>query len=81
MEIKVSSKVSLANMLSHIVGSLFILMLFSWNNGGEKGKGQVKEHVQRIHGQVQWGGECLWEQGLDGVEESNGGKMRTSVTT
>ena len=27
------------------------------DNGGKKGKSQVKEHVQSTHGQRQWGGE------------------------
>ena len=39
---------------------------------GRKGKGQVKEHVQRTHGQRQWSRDCLWEQGLDGAGDSNG---------
>ena len=52
------------------------------DNGGKKGKGQVKEHVQRTHGQGQWGGDCLWERGLDETRESNGGRgeMGTNVT-
>ena len=74
MEIKVSSKVSLANMLSHIDGSLFILMLFSWNKGGEKGKGHVKEHVQRIHGQVQGVGNVFGSRGWMGQKRATGGK-------
>ena len=29
---------------------------------------------------IQWGGDCIWEQGLDGAGESKGGEMRTTVT-
>ena len=39
--------------------------------GGDKGvkkrKGQVKHCVQRSHGQGQWGGGHLWDQGLGGL--------------
>ena len=42
-------------------------------NGEKKGKGQVKKHVQRTQGQRQWGGDFLWELGLDGAGENNKG--------
>ena len=50
--------------------------------GGKKGKGIVKEHVYRIHGQSQGGGgrgtECgRWCMGRAG--ESDGGKLGTTV--
>ena len=38
------------------------------NNGGKEG-----EHIQRTHGQGQWGGEYFGEQELDGAGESNAG--------
>ena len=50
-------------------------------NGEKKEKGEVKENVQKTHGQGQWVGDCLWEQGWDRAGESSGGrKMGTTVT-
>ena len=47
---------------------------------GKKGKGRVKEHVQRTHGHERWGRNCLWEWGMDGAGKSNGRQMGTTVT-
>ena len=48
---------------------------------GGKGESQVKEHVQKTHGNEQWGGNCLWEQGLDRVGRATvGTEMGTTVT-
>lgn len=43
------------------------------DNREKKGQGQVKEYIPRTQGQGQWGGDCLWTQGLDGTGKSNGG--------
>ena len=40
---------------------------------GEEDHGKEGEHVQRTHGQGQWGGDYLWEQGLDRAGERKGG--------
>ena len=50
------------------------------DNRVKKGKGQVKEHVQRTHGQGQWGRDCLWEQGLDRAGERNRETTGATVT-
>ena len=42
--------------------------------GEEGNNGKEGECVQRTHGQGQWGGDCVWEQGLDRAGESNEGK-------
>ena len=48
------------------------------DNGGKKGKGLVNEHVWMTHGRGQQGGDRLWESGLGGAMESNGGKIGTA---
>ena len=43
------------------------------------GKGQVKEHVKRTHGQGQWWGGLNVGGDVSRAGESNGGKMGTTV--
>ena len=48
------------------------------DNGGKKGKGQVREHVWRTHGQGQCRG-GLSVTAVGGSGKSNGGKRGTKV--
>ena len=46
--------------------------------GGEKGKGLVKEHVWMTHGHGQQGGDGWWEWGM---RQDGGGKTGKTGTT
>ena len=51
----------------------------SGDNGGQKGKGLVKKHVEMTHGHGQWCGDGLWEWALGWAEEGKEGKIGTMV--
>ena len=48
-------------------------------NGGKKGKGLIKEHVQMTHGQGQQCGDWLWDPGVGWMEEDRGEKFGKTI--